>query len=399
MFAWESAASGHETCPNWAPMGQLEHHISADIVIAARQYFYMTGDTRWLKESCYTLVAGVADFYTSRVTVDDAGKYHIYKVIPPDEYPEKGVNDSIYTNFAAKQALEFAVEASHIVGKDPNPQWTEIADNLVLLFNESGQMHPEYDGYAWGQKVKQADVVLLPMALGMTMDKQVQINDLEYYAKLTDLAGPAMTWGVHATGYLKAGELAKASENFDRAFANVRWPFNVWSETPTGGATNFITGAGGFLQSVIFGYSGVTIDRQSLRVRPTLMQGASAAKVRGLHYHGSTISIDVGSMYTTVTTEDGPPLLIKNVEGLVMNLSEPVQLPKGQDFEVMAPSYQDFLRGAEGGDSTSSGRWLWIALAVLGVALVAFVCWRCMKSVASASSDGEEDSASSDEDN
>merc|ERR1740138_760906 len=29
-----------------------------------------------------------------------------------------------------------------------------------------------------------------------------------------------------------------------------KWPFDVWTETPEGGITNFITGAGGFLQTV-----------------------------------------------------------------------------------------------------------------------------------------------------
>merc|ERR1712232_1326196 len=108
------------------------------------------------------------------------------------------------------------------------------------------------------------DVVLLPLALGMRMDPRVQLADLEYYSKVTDNAGPAMTWGVHATGYLRAGKEDSAALNFNRSFANVRWPFDVWTETPFGGATNFITGAGGFLQTVIFGYNGVQIGKDYL---------------------------------------------------------------------------------------------------------------------------------------
>ena len=51
-------------------------------------------------------------------------------------------------------------------------------------------------------------------------------------------------------------------------YANVQPPFNVWQETPTGGAVNFITGAGGFLQSLVFGATGMRIDRDALQFTP-----------------------------------------------------------------------------------------------------------------------------------
>ena len=35
MFPWESAASGNEETPVWALSGPFEHHITADIAIAA----------------------------------------------------------------------------------------------------------------------------------------------------------------------------------------------------------------------------------------------------------------------------------------------------------------------------------------------------------------------------
>lgn len=39
MFPWESAATGLETCPEWAPTGQLEHHITPDVAWALRLYY------------------------------------------------------------------------------------------------------------------------------------------------------------------------------------------------------------------------------------------------------------------------------------------------------------------------------------------------------------------------
>ena len=37
MFPWESALSGEETCPSWAPTGHSEMHINSDIVFCVWQ--------------------------------------------------------------------------------------------------------------------------------------------------------------------------------------------------------------------------------------------------------------------------------------------------------------------------------------------------------------------------
>jgi hypothetical protein len=51
-----------------------------------------------------------------------------------------------------------------------------------------------------------------------------------------------------------------AAPHFQRGWSTVQTPFRVWTEVINGGGTiNFITGAGGFLQSVIFGTSGMRI--------------------------------------------------------------------------------------------------------------------------------------------
>ena len=41
-----------------------------------------------------------------------------------------------------------------------------------------------------------------------------------------------------AVGWLDAGEQAKAEEAFKRGYANIKPPFAVWTETPSGGTVN-----------------------------------------------------------------------------------------------------------------------------------------------------------------
>ena len=63
---------------------------------------------------------------------------------------------------------------------------------------------------------------------------------------------------LHQVGHLQLdGNTPAAAALFNRSFANVQPPFAVWTETPTGGATNFLTGAGGFLQAAMMGYPGL----------------------------------------------------------------------------------------------------------------------------------------------
>lgn len=58
-----------------------------------------------------------------------------------------------------------------------------------------------------------------------------------------------------------------------------------------GGTTNFITGAGGFLQAVWAGYGGVRITEQGFSFNLQLPDGTNFLKLRGFQYLSSWIDI------------------------------------------------------------------------------------------------------------
>merc|ERR1711972_550554 len=118
---------------------------------------------------------------------------------------------------------------------------------------------------------------------GKHMPSTARRADLEYYAERTDANGPAMTWGMHAVGFLEVGDFAQAASFFNRSFANAQEPFCVWTETPSGGAVNFLTGIGGFLQTALFGLTGLRIWPDHLALNPVLMEGTTSLVVRGVH--------------------------------------------------------------------------------------------------------------------
>ncbi|XP_069037660.1 protein-glucosylgalactosylhydroxylysine glucosidase isoform X2 [Lepisosteus oculatus] len=288
-FPWESALSGKEVCEEKL-YGQQEIHINGDVSLAFRQYLYLTQDLALFSDGGgWELVKAVAEYWASRVAwSSEERSYHIRGVMPPDEF-HSSVDNSVYTNAVAKQSLQFAVELASLLHIPPPPQWQDIADQIKIPFDLEQNYHPEFDGYKTGEKVKQADVVLLGYPLGYPMSPEVRRNDLEVYEPVTDPQGPAMTWGMFAVGWLELREASRAQELLMRNFNNIQEPFQVWSEGSDGsGTVNFLTGMGGFLQAVLFGYTGFReAGLHSARSRGAPQAGQLLASVA----HGVPVSV------------------------------------------------------------------------------------------------------------
>lgn len=289
-FPWESAVSGREVCPEDI-YGQQEIHINGDISLAFQHYLYLTEDVTMFTEGRGSQVVwGVADYWVSRVTWNpEDHTCHILGVMPPDEY-YYNVNNSVYTNTVAKLSLEFAVELADLLQQPAPKEWKEVAEHLKIPFDEELNYHPEYDGYVRGHPVKQADTVMLGYPLGLPMTPEVRRNDLLAYEPVTDPNGPAMTWGMFAIGWLELGEAERAQRLLEKCFNNIQAPFQVWSESSDGsGAVNFLTGMGGFLQAVLFGYTGFRVQRECFCFGPLLPNEISELCIRGVNYLGNQI--------------------------------------------------------------------------------------------------------------
>ncbi|KAK0142100.1 Protein-glucosylgalactosylhydroxylysine glucosidase [Merluccius polli] len=287
-FPWESAVSGREVCPEDI-YGEQEIHINGDVSLAFQHYLYLTQDLSVFTEGQGSeVIWGVADYWVSRVTWNQKDQsYHLLGVMPPDEY-YYNINDSVYTNTVAKISLQFAVELANLLKYPAPKEWQEVADHMKIPFDQKSKYHPEYDGYIKGHPVKQADTVMLGYPLGLPMTPEVRRNDLEAYEPVTDPDGPAMTWSIFAVGWLELGEAEKAQKLLEKCFDNIRGPFQVWSESSDGsGAVNFLTGMGGFLQAVLFGYTGFRIQQDRLAFKPLLPNVMSELCIRGVSYLGN----------------------------------------------------------------------------------------------------------------
>jgi trehalose/maltose hydrolase-like predicted phosphorylase len=269
MYPWESAASGNEETPVWALSGPFEHHITADVAIAAWNYFAVTRDTVWLREKGFPIIKACADFWASRVEKNGPGKYDIKNVVAADEWAEN-VDNNAFTNAAAKANLRYAVMAANILHQPADSQWIDVEKNIPILKLNNG-VTSEFATYN-GEKIKQADVNLLAYPLKEITDPLQIRKDLEYYESRIGEGSPAMTHAIFALLYARLNEPVKAWKEFEESFIpNKKEPFGVLAETAGGTNPYFATGAGGFLQSVLFGFGGLDITSKGItQIKSTL---------------------------------------------------------------------------------------------------------------------------------
>lgn len=294
MFPWESDDYGQESTPTFAITGQFEHHITADIAIAAWNYYCVTRDHNWLQTKGWPLIKAVAEFWTSRVEKNDDGSYSIPGVVGADEYAE-GITDNAFTNGAAITALRCAVKASKAVGETAPAIWSELADKIRILHDAKG-VTMEFAGYK-GQKIKQGDVNLLAYPLGLVTEKNQILKDLEYYdSKIDRENGPAMTFGIFCVQYARLGDAKKAEEMFRRSYRpNMRPPFGVFAETATSHNPYFATGAGGMLQAVIYGFGGLDITDEGIIQHNTVLPASwKKLTIKGIGAERKTFTVTNG---------------------------------------------------------------------------------------------------------
>ena len=291
MFPWESDDTGEEATPPFALTGPFEHHITADIGIAFWNYYRVTKNKKWLEEKGYPLMKEVADFWVSRSVLNADGSYSIKNVVGANEFAPN-VDDNAFTNGAAITALRFTVEAAAELGLDPDPMWTKVADKIKIhKFPDGTTMeHSTYDG----DRIKQADVNLLSFPLNIVNDEASILKDLKYYEPKLAVEGPAMGKSIFSVLYSRIGDADNAFRLFKASYVpNQQTPFGALSETATANHSYFATGAGGMLQTILFGFAGLDItDEGIVQKNPILPKQWKSLKITGVGPDKKTYEIN-----------------------------------------------------------------------------------------------------------
>ncbi len=307
-FPWESADTGAEMAPGDFAK---ERHITADVGWAVWQYYLWTGNKLYLKEEGWPILQATAQYWASRVAKGPDGRYHISRVMSPDETAGL-VDDDAYTNAVVQANLRAATRAAKLIGQSADPRWSVIADALFFPYDTQRGIPAEHSGPMTDRfAAKQADTLLLIHPLNGRFDAATAGRMLDFYQSHTIKSGPAMTASIHA---IVAAKLGRSQQSLDLFHASYRpferGPWDAFSEKRTTNNVYFLTGMAGCVQTVLYGFAGLKVSEAgeprsgtkiagdseaSLYADPHLPPGWGPLTVKGIRFRGQMFDVIVSA--------------------------------------------------------------------------------------------------------
>ncbi|SCU97577.1 LADA_0H07008g1_1 [Lachancea dasiensis] len=330
LYPWTSGRFAN--CTSTGPCVDYEYHINIDVAMASF-LVYLNGangiDDEYLRKTTWPLVRDAATFFTAFVKYNpELDAYETHNMTDPDEYANF-VSNGAFTNAGIKTLLKWAIDIGRHLKEKVDPKWKEVSSKILIPIAESN-ITLEYSGMNSSVEIKQADVMLMTYPLGYITDETIldnAIRNLYYYSERQSASGPAMTYPVFvaaAAGLLNHG-CSSQSYLYKSVLPYVRAPFVQFSEQSddnflTNGFTQpafpFLTGNGGYLQSLLFGLTGLRysystnkttgqIDRL-LKFNPIkLPLLAGGITIRNFKYMGQVLDVEIGDENATVVHKSG----------------------------------------------------------------------------------------------
>jgi kojibiose phosphorylase len=364
LYAWESTDTGEETTPpsvNVPGLGRQavltgveEHHIASDIAYATVQYRQATGDEQFFLDYGAEMLLEIARFWSSRATLGEDGRYHILKVIGPDEYHET-IDDNAYTNVLAqwtlRQGLAAAAElrTSHParwqqlatrldLTQNELDDWLRVADDLVTGFDPATGLFEQFRGYhglrevdlsghdtadktmdvklGWHELqqtkvLKQSDVVMLMFLLWDSFPPEVRAANFRYYEPRT-AHDSSLSPSFHALVAARLGDLPMA-ERFLGQAARIDLDFTRkgWAGA-TGGV--HIAALGGIWQALAFGFLGMRPQDEGLRFEPHIPASWGTLRMP-IQWRGRQLRVTARPGGIEVVVESGEPVRLAIGDG------------------------------------------------------------------------------------
>lgn len=253
-YPWESAVSGKETVPG---PSKFEDHLTGSVAWSLR-YGAKLGLVDPVQSAEITRLAGL--LYVRRMSPTG-----LLGTMSPDEN-HIGDND-LYTNILANECIE-TLDASK-----PNPRAPLPKDEKSFLTYDNDPVR----GY------KQAAAVLAIYPLQYAPAENQASVMLERFMDKVTKNGPAMSDSVHATILARLGRADEAYALWQKdrdEFAN--HPLWMFSEKRSKPVTYFVTGAGGWMQTLLYGFLGLRLDDQPMPGAAWKLKLKSGAWISGI---------------------------------------------------------------------------------------------------------------------
>lgn len=351
LFPWESADTGEDVTPREVVgpdgrrirvlTGLQEHHISADVAWAAWRYWEASGDQEFLAQTGAEIVLETARFWASRSRRGRDGRYHISRVIGPDEY-HLGVRDNAFTNVMARWNLRRGLEVAGLL-RESDPalwralnrrlalsarefrHWAAVADGLVDGFDEGTLLYEQFAGFFGledirvvdlrerpfaadvmlgprrvrrAQVVKQADVLMFVHMLPELVPTEVAEANYRYYEPRTS-HGSSLCPAIHSAVAARIGRLDDALDYFRMAAA-----VDLGNGMGNAAQGVHVASMGALWQAAVMGFGGARPEGPALRIDPRLPSPWTGLAFP-FQWKGTRLDIDVRRDDLSVAL-DGP---------------------------------------------------------------------------------------------
>lgn len=303
MYPWESdPENGTDQTPHSAVLlADTEIHVTADVAIAQWQYYLATHDREWLGTHGWPVIREAARFWASRSTYNP--REHRYEIAHVNSVAEShnDVPNDTFTNVSAARALAIAAAAARELGVRADPVWEKAAREMYVPLAPGGTHHLSFDpSVASGsQDFGGGPVPLLFLpSLDLLMSPALRRGDFDYAVRPTPLAragsgsmgiAPSMV----AAATVGADEEGAALLAGDLNGGTLKPPFNVRTESARNNTGYFLTGSAGYLQALMYGFTGLRIREAGLveAYPPMLPPGWSALTLRDVSFRGQRLDI------------------------------------------------------------------------------------------------------------
>lgn len=373
VYPWTSGR--YANCTSTGPCIDYEYHINVDVALASFS-IYMNGgkgvDDDYLRYTTWPMVRDAAEFFTVYVKFNETlGKYETYNLTDPDEFANH-VNNGAFTNAGIKTLLKWATDIGYHLGEYVDPKWIDIAKKIYIP-RSCSNITLEYSGMNSSVEIKQADVPLMVYPLGYITDESIlngAIKDLYYYSERQSASGPAMTYPVFvaaAAGLLNHGSSSQ-SYLYKSVLPYLRAPFAQFSEQSddnflTNGLTQpafpFLTANGGFLQSILFGLTGLRysyeVDSSTkkisrlLKFNPVelpLLPGGIA--IRNFKYMNQVLDVIIDDNNGTIVHKSGDQPIRVKVSDRSYIRDQDISFYLGGNSSGHDDCFNNFVEGGEG---------------------------------------------------
>ena len=282
-YPWESSVTGRETVPG---PSRYEDHVTGSVLWGLTQAEALgIGDLSAVPGAA----AMAGEFYRLRSEPGPRGR-EIKATMSPDEN-HTGDND-LYTNLLAMwltSGRRWPATPTYKLPRDATSFLTYDGDPIK--------------GY------KQAAAILACYPLQYPPAEAQTRTMLERFGPKTNPNGPAMTDSIEGLLWARLGEKDKGYDEWRKGWVDfTRHPLLVFSEKRGQARTYFATGAGGSLQTILYGFAGLRLDYRMadgalwsrplaggkvLSVKPSLPKAWNRLRLKGVTLPDGRYDLDI----------------------------------------------------------------------------------------------------------